>query len=724
MDLQSSSAHDAATGFEASPNRAETHSSRQLTAGQGFVVLAYLLAAVWYLTWRPSVFNPEALVFSVAVYAAELFGFLTSLLFLFVCWRPSRRFAGTPAPGMSVDVFVESAGHSIAMLRRTLRAARDMDYPHETWLLDNGDSMEAKALARELGVRYQARADGGEAKLHALRQSTAAFVAVFDADHVPTRSFLKHTLGFFRDDAVAFVQAPRDVCNLDSLQRETDRGTRLISHELSLLFRVIQPGRDYWNAALFCGSCAVVRRKALDAAGGFAARGSGGDARFSLRLHKQGYKSVYVSEPLAVGISPQHLAPFVEERVRRARSAFVACFEEGIAFNRGLTLPQRLCYLATALASAEGWRNGFFYLAPVVMLVTGVLPIAEIDGAFFLHFAPYLILDRWAVQEVSRGCNRTLLAEQLKMARFVTSLACTSQTGTARLVWPLLVLLCLNLGAIAVGIVLDGGFPSSQAGTVGALVLWALVNSSVAAAVLCATRLSVAWGREGFDIPFPARVKFPVDEPVYGIVDHISSAGFRFHGRFPEYVQFGAKIAGELHLPGGALRFTGTIRSFYLGHSGKGERFAKSVGVSFDWVGAPSGHAMDRMLNESELHGRIRELRDCNPTPLSWIERLSWRRDAQLPSRPEHWAPVLIHPTHEAHSQPQIGMILASTVRGLPRMVLAFAPIAADAKIHLSVLSPTARRPLDGALGAPRVLDTPLAPIYAYQFIGDTRARV
>jgi hypothetical protein len=57
-------------------------------------------------------------------------------------------------------------------------------------------------------------------------------------------------------------------------------------------------------------------------------------------------------------------------------------------------------------------------------------------------------------------------------------------------------------------------------------------------------------------------------------------------------------------------------------------------------------------------------------------------------------------------------------------MVLAFAPIAADAKIHLSVLSPTARRPLDGALGAPRVLDTPLAPIYAYQFIGDTRARV
>jgi hypothetical protein len=68
--------------------------------------------------------------------------------------------------------------------------------------------------------------------------------------------------------------------------------------------------------------------------------------------------------------------------------------------------------------------------------------------------------------------------------------------------------------------------------------------------------------------------------------------------------------------------------------------------------------------------------------------------------------------------------LAARRATGLPRTVLAFALIVADAKIHLSVLSCTAREPLEGEVAAPRVLDTPPAPIYARQFIGDTSARV
>jgi cellulose synthase/poly-beta-1,6-N-acetylglucosamine synthase-like glycosyltransferase len=722
--LQSSSAHDAAARFGASPTRAETHSFRPLTAGQCAVVLAYLAAAVWYLTWRPSAFNLDAPAFSAAVYATEMLGFLISLLFLFVCWRPSRRVGGAPAPGMTVDVFVTSDDQPTAMLRRTLAAARDMDYPHETWLLDDCSRLEAKTLAQELGVRYQPRVDGVDARRYALRQSSAAFVAVFDADHVPTRGFLTRTLGFFRDDAVAFVQTPRGVCNLDPFQRETDRGTRLISHELSLLFRVIQPGRDHWNAALFYGSCAVLRRKSLDAAGGFVEETSRGDIRLSLRLHERGYKSVYVAEPLALDISPQSLARFVEERERRAHGALTTCLQEGLLFERGLTLPQRLCYLATALASVEVWRKGFFHLVPVAALVTGVMPVAALDSRFFLHLVPYLLLGRWSLKEAGRGSSRTLVGEQFDVSRFAMFLTLTRQTGTARLAGSLRALLCLNLAAIPAGMALNAWSYSFQAETVAALVLWALLNSTVAAAALFATRRSTSCGRAGsrFAIPLPARIKFPVDEPVYGIVDHISSTGFRFHGRFPEYAQFGARVSGELHLPGGALPFTGTIRSFYLGHSGRGERFAKSVGLSFDWVGSQREQAVDRILSESDLQGRIIELLECGATPVSLFERLFLQRDAQLSSRPEHWAPVLIH-AEEVRGRPEVGMIAVSTPHASSRTVLTFAPIAADTRIHLSLLSRTARRPLDGAVAAPRVFDTPLAPIYAYQFVGDPRAR-
>jgi hypothetical protein len=303
------------------------------------------------------------------------------------------------------------------------------------------------------------------------------------------------------------------------------------------------------------------------------------------------------------------------------------------------------------------------------------------------------------------------------MARFATTLAW--QIGTARLAGPLWVLLFLNLAAIPLGFALH-----AWSAALAALASWALVNAGVAAAALFATRKSVSRrpGDLGFAIPLPARIKFPVDEPVYGIVDCVSSTGFRFHGRFPEYVQFGAKVSGELHLPGGALPFGATIRSFYLGRPEKGERFAKSVGLSFDWVGAPRDRAANRMLGERDLQGRIAELLECDATPVGWLERLCRRGDARLPSRPEHWAPVLIHAPQEARGRPEVGMIAVSTPRGSPRTVLTFAPLATESKIHLSVLSRPVRQPLDGTVAAARIVDTPLAPIYTYQFTAGARA--
>ena len=88
------------------------------------------------------------------------------------------------------------------------------------------------------------------------------YIAIFDADHAPGRDFLTRTLGYFEDPKLGFVQTPQDFYNLDSFQHRR-RGTgNTFWTEQSLFFRVIQRGKDYWNAAFFCGSCAVVRRSA------------------------------------------------------------------------------------------------------------------------------------------------------------------------------------------------------------------------------------------------------------------------------------------------------------------------------------------------------------------------------------------------------------------------------------------------------------------------------
>src|SRR5262245_28482431 len=73
-----------------------------------FLVLLYDAVGVCYLAWRLGTFNPQAMTFSVIVYAAEVFGFVAALMHIFMVWRLSVR-TPRPAPdGLSVDVFIPS----------------------------------------------------------------------------------------------------------------------------------------------------------------------------------------------------------------------------------------------------------------------------------------------------------------------------------------------------------------------------------------------------------------------------------------------------------------------------------------------------------------------------------------------------------------------------------------------------------------------------------------
>src|SRR5574340_1387310 len=112
------------------------------------LVLLYLVAGAWYLTWRAGTLNSQALFFSLVLYAGELYGFVTSLLHIFMCWKLTIRQAPPPAPGLRVAVFVPTYNEDAQLVRKTLIAALRMDYPHTTWLLDAGNRAEMKARAR------------------------------------------------------------------------------------------------------------------------------------------------------------------------------------------------------------------------------------------------------------------------------------------------------------------------------------------------------------------------------------------------------------------------------------------------------------------------------------------------------------------------------------------------------------------------------------------------
>lgn len=283
--------------------------------------------------------------------------------------RLSVRQAPPARPGITVDVFIPTYNESVALLRKTLLAALAMDYAHCTWLLDDGQRAEMKTLAHELGCNYIARADNANAKAgnlnNALAHSHGDLVVVFDADHAPRRDFLTKTLGYFEDAAVAFVQTPQEYYNLDSYQHHRRRNGRDVWSEQSMFFRVIQRGKDCWNAAFFCGSCATLRRSALDRIGGFATGTITEDLHTSLRLHARGFTSIYHAEPLAFGLAPESFEAFIGQRVRWGQGAMHVWRKEGILTHRGLSWPQRLNYLASALTYFDGWQNRSSTLRPL-----------------------------------------------------------------------------------------------------------------------------------------------------------------------------------------------------------------------------------------------------------------------------------------------------------------------------------------------------------------------
>jgi cellulose synthase (UDP-forming) len=290
----------------------------------------------------------------------------------------------------SVDVFIPTYNEPLDVVRATVLAAASLDWPRDrlrVWVLDDGRRPGFRDFAAEAGVGYVARPDNAHAKAgnlnHALRKTNGEFVAIFDCDHVPVRSFLQITMGWLlRDPKLALVQTPHHFYSLEPFGRNLGTAPR-VPGESELFYGVIQPGIDTWNASFFCGSCAVLRRSALDEVGGIAVETVTEDAHTALKMHRRGWRTAYLDVPQAAGLSTETLRAHVGQRIRWARGMAQIFRVDNPMFGRGLKLSQRLSYFAAMLHFFSGIPRLVFLLAPVGYLVFGwhifnALPLAAV----------------------------------------------------------------------------------------------------------------------------------------------------------------------------------------------------------------------------------------------------------------------------------------------------------------------------------------------------------
>ncbi len=381
----------------------------------------YVVSFSVYLAWCFTIIEPSSLFLSCSFFAAECLGFILGLIGIITTWDYNHR-DPLPCPAnLSVDVFVTTFKEPLHVIRRTAMAAKAIDYPHKTWILDDGKRDEIKEMAKELGLLYLRRPDNANAKAgnlnYGFAHSKADFVLSLDADHIVLPHALDIMLGFFADKEVALVQTPQDFYNTDAFQYFAARGGEGLWHDQSSYYNIIEPCGDSINAATCIGTGVVYRRSAITDIGGIPIDSVTEDIHTSLKLQKQGYRVVFINEPVAYGIAEENLGEFYKVRHRWAHGNIHAVEVENVRFCKGLTLRQRLQYLALELVYLEGWQQLLIFLVPAIALLSGQQPfrITVFNMLVVMTFPIFIAL---LTLESGCGFNRFWAGQVLSMIRW------------------------------------------------------------------------------------------------------------------------------------------------------------------------------------------------------------------------------------------------------------------------------------------------------------------
>jgi hypothetical protein len=196
---------------------------------------------------------------------------------------------------------------------------------------------------------------------------------------------------FVRDRKLAMLQTPHYFYSPDPFERNLGQ-FHVTPNEGELFYGVVQDGNDFWNATFFCGSCAVIRRRALDEVGGIAVETVTEDAHTSLRMQMRGWNTAYINIPQAAGLATEQLSGHVRQRIRWARGMVQVLHLENPLWAPGLKPAQRLCYFNAMSHFLYALPRLIFLTAPLIYLVLGQTNIPGYWMMILAYAAPHLVL--------------------------------------------------------------------------------------------------------------------------------------------------------------------------------------------------------------------------------------------------------------------------------------------------------------------------------------------
>lgn len=241
--------------------------------------------------------------------------------------------ANHPAVCVQVPIYNERY-----VAERVLDAVCAIEWPRERFevqVLDDSEDETTRILAKRIAhwckrgvsvshVRRATRAGFKAGALaHGLRLTGAPFLAIFDADFVPPRDFLRRTIGAFDDPRVGFAQA-----RWGHLDEDYSLFTRLQAMAIDFHFLVeqaVRSARGYFTN--FTGTAGVWRRTAIEDAGGWSARTLTEDLDLSYRAQLRGWKAAYIEDLVVPEELPVSIDAYRRQQSRWATGSFQTAFK-------------------------------------------------------------------------------------------------------------------------------------------------------------------------------------------------------------------------------------------------------------------------------------------------------------------------------------------------------------------------------------------------------------
>jgi cellulose synthase/poly-beta-1,6-N-acetylglucosamine synthase-like glycosyltransferase len=244
---------------------------------------------------------------------------------------PAGSFAQLPAVTVQLPIYNE-----LYVADRLIDAVCQLDYPRELLQIqvlddstDETTSVAERAVRRNadrgVNIVYLHRADRTGYKAGALeaglRTATGDYVAIFDADFIPTADFLRRTVHYFTDPTIGLVQARWGHINQDYSLLTKIQAILLDGH-----FVLEHGGRNrsglFFN---FNGTAGIWRRSTISDAGGWQHDTLTEDLDLSYRAQLRGWQFVFVQDLVAPAEVPVEMNAFKSQQHRWAKGSIQTC---------------------------------------------------------------------------------------------------------------------------------------------------------------------------------------------------------------------------------------------------------------------------------------------------------------------------------------------------------------------------------------------------------------